>query len=115
MTGDIFVFDSKKFAVCAQYCSLLKAACERLSFRRRNERHSGEPRREKQCAAIQPSNSEIKPGNQFDRFDRAANIARRLGFFIAIATGNFRGRDASPDQGTILGCSHVRGNDRLLG
>jgi hypothetical protein len=52
---------------------------------------------------------------QFDRFDRAASIARRVGFFTAIATGNFRGRDASPDQGTILCCSHVRGNDRLLG
>jgi hypothetical protein len=86
MTGDTFVFSSKNLPFHAEHCSLLKAACERLSFRRRSERHSVEPRREKQTATIQPSNSEIKPGNKFDRLDHTANIARRVGFFIAIVS-----------------------------
>jgi hypothetical protein len=67
----------------ADYCSVLKAVCERLSFRRRRERHSVEPRREKQRSTIQLSDAEIKPGNQFDCCDRNDNIARRVGFFIA--------------------------------
>ena len=46
---------------------------------------SGAPlsREEKNNAPL-PSNAEIKPGNQFDSWDRADNIARLVGFFIAI-------------------------------
>jgi hypothetical protein len=87
MTGDTFVFSSKNLPFHDEHCSLLKAACERLSFRRRSERHSIEPRTEKQRSTIQPSNPEIQPGNQFDSCDRADNIAARLvGLFIAIVS-----------------------------
>jgi len=57
-------------------------------FLRRSERRSVGPRREKQRSTIEPSNAEIKPGNQFDRFDRADNFARLVGLFIA--TVSFR-------------------------